>query len=103
MTNKQIENISKQVNKLSLKDESFEEYTPKELEYLDKYKEYTNNRFDDDELYEIITKNKFDDQRIQREFSEMIKLINKKGDEYGWQVIEKGKSIISLIRNESCY
>jgi hypothetical protein len=101
--NKQVENISKQVNKLSLKDESFEEYTPQEIKYLDKYKEYTSNRFDDDELYEIITKYNFDDDRIQRELSEMMKLIIKKGDEYGWQVIEKGKSMNLLIRNQSCH
>ena len=96
MTNKQVENITKEVNKMSLKDESFEEYTPQEIEYLDRYKEFTNNRFDDDELYTIITKYNFDDERIKRELSEMMKLITKKGDEYGWQVVEKGKSKINL-------
>jgi hypothetical protein len=94
MTNTNKDNITKQVNKLSLKEDSFEEYTPQEIEYLDKYKEFTSNRFDDDELYDIITKYNFDDNRIQRELSEMLKLINKKGDEYGWQVVEKGKSKI---------
>ncbi len=97
MINKQIDNISNKVNKLSVRDESFEEYTPQEIEYLDKYNEYTNNRFDDDELYEIITKYNFDDERIKRELNDMMKLITKKGDEYGWQVIEKGKSIFYVI------
>jgi hypothetical protein len=92
MTNKQVENISKQANKLSLKDESFEEYTQQEIQYLDRYKEYSNNHFDDEELYDIITKYNFDDERIERELSDMLKLINKKGDEYGWKVVEKGKS-----------
>jgi predicted RecB family nuclease len=87
-----VENISKEMNKVSLKDESFEEYTDKEIEYLDKYKEFTNYRFEDDELYNIITKYNFDDERIKRELTDMLKLITKKGDEYGWQVVEKGKS-----------
>jgi len=98
MTNKQIDNISKQINKVSISDkkldDSYEEYTSKEIEYLDKYKEYTKHKMDDEELYDIIIKYDFNDFKIKNELSEMMKLINKKGDEYGWQMIEKGKSII---------
>ena len=97
MTNKQIENISKQINKISMSDkkldDSYEEYTNKEIEYLDKYKEYTKYKLDDEELYDIITKYDFNDFKIKNELSEMMKLINTKGDDYGWQMIEKGKSI----------
>jgi hypothetical protein len=74
--------------------ESFEEYTEKEIEYLDRYKEYSKGHFDDDELYEIITKFNFDNQRIERELDAQLKLIEKKGDDYGWKVVEKGKSKI---------
>jgi hypothetical protein len=87
-----VENITKQLNKTSLKDESFEEYTEREIEYLDKYKEFTKGHFDDDELYDIITKYNFDEDKIETVLQEQLKLINKKGDEYGWQVVEKGKS-----------
>ena len=93
---KQIENLNKQVKQLTVKDtkkdESFEEYTAKELEYLDKYHAYTDNKLDDEELYEIIIKHDFEDNSIKRELNEYLKLVNKKGEEYGWQQVVKGKS-----------
>ena len=87
MTNKQIENISKQVNKISMLDKKLD----------DSDEEYTNFKMDDEELYDIIVKYDFNDFKIKNELSEMMKLIKKKGDEYGWQMIEKGKSILFII------
>jgi hypothetical protein len=97
----QIENLTQSIKKLEVKtdkilsklDESFEEYTPKELEYLDKYQEFTNGLFEDEELYEIISKHNFDDAKIKRDVQELMKYM-KKSDEYSWKKIEGGKGKI---------
>ena len=96
-SNKQMENLNKQVKQMTIgnqkkQEESFEEYTEQEIEYLDKYKAFTNDQLDDDELYEVITKHDFDDDKIKRELNEYLKLVHKKGEEYGWQTVTKGKS-----------
>ena len=77
-------------------DESLE-YTERELEYLDRYKELSGDALDDDELYDLIIKYNFDDERIRNEVKQILQYIAKKGEEYGWTKIEKGKSIIHLI------
>jgi cytidylate kinase len=73
-------------------DESYEEYTEKELEYLDRYKNFTKNNLDDEELYDIILKHNFDDKKITKELEDYMKLVYKKGEEFGWQRVVKGKS-----------
>jgi hypothetical protein len=102
MSNKQNTNSNTQSKQVAVKDtkkhdESYEEYTDKELAYLDKYQAFSHNQFDDEELYEIITKHDFDDSSIQRELREYMKLVDKKGEEYGWQAVVKGKSKVLLI------
>ena len=102
-TKKELENFNDSVNRLAQKtdrvlskvtelEESFEEYTEKELEYIDKFKLMTENTMEDEDLYEIIIKYNFDDNKIKQELQEYMKLVKKKGDEYGWTKIEKGKS-----------
>lgn len=88
---KLVEKTNKDLN-LSNSDESYEEYTQRELEYIDKYKPIALYRMEDQELYEIITKHKFNDEKIENEIKEFVKLINIKGDDYGWTVIDEGKS-----------
>jgi hypothetical protein len=96
---KEIENINrlaektdKVLSKVAQEDDSVEEYTERELEYIDRYKEITGNEMEDEEIYDIILKYNFDDSRIKREIEEQMKLIWKKGEEYGWTKIENGKS-----------
>ena len=80
------------LSKVTNLDESVEEYTQRELEYLDRYKELTGDAMDDEEIYDIIIRYNFDDVKIEREINELIKLVKKKGEEYGWTKIENGKS-----------
>ena len=77
---------------ISQSEESFEEYTQKELNYIDKYKSMSMNRMSDEEVYDIIVKFDFNDEKIEYEIKEMKFLINQKGDDYGWNVIDKGNS-----------
>ena len=73
-------------------DDSLDIYNEKEIEYLDKYKELSENTIDDDELYNIIIKYNFDDFMIKKEVLEHRNLVKKRGEEYGWTKIERGKS-----------
>lgn len=70
-------------------DESYEEYTEKELKYLDKFQ---NDLMDDEELYDIITKFKFDDEKIAHEIGRLRGLLEAKGDDYSWKKVEQGKA-----------
>ena len=79
-------------NPQSSLDESVEEYTDKEIQYLDRFKSLTGPAMDDDELYEIIIKHNFNDRKIREEIEDLLKLVKNKGEEYGWTKIEKGKS-----------
>ena len=76
----------------SQSEESFEEYTEKELKYIDKYKPMSMNRMSDEEVYDIIVKYDFNDEKIEGEMKEFKKLINHKGDDYTWNIIDKGNS-----------
>lgn len=73
-------------------DESYEEYTEEELRLLDKYKAVSNGKMDDDDIYDLIVKHNKDDAKIRRDIDEFVKLLSKKGDDYGWKVVEGGKS-----------
>jgi hypothetical protein len=78
---------------LSNSEESYEEYTPNELEYIDKYKSMAHNRLTDDEVYDLICKFNFIDEKIEREIKEFTRLTLNKGDDYSWSIIDSGKSI----------
>lgn len=82
-------NISKPNQKL---EESFEEYTEEEIRALDKYKGISKNKLDDEEIYDLMTKFNNDDTKIRKEIEHHLKLITKKGDDYGWSKVEDGKS-----------
>ena len=79
---------------ISNSEESVEEYTERELNYIDKYKLMALNRMTDEEIYEIIIQHNFNDEKIEREINEFKKLISFKGDDYGWNIIDKGNSKI---------
>jgi len=83
--------LEKSLN-LSNSEESYEEYTPKEIEYIDKYKAMALNRMTDEEIYDIIMKYNFNDEKIEREIKDYTKLILNKGDDYSWSIIDEGKS-----------
>lgn len=93
-TNKPDNYLGNKFEKLNISqsEESFEEYTEKELNYIDKYKLKSLNRMTDEEIYDIIIKYDFNDEKIEREINEFTKLINFKGDDYGWNIIDKGNS-----------
>ena len=95
-TNQKVDKITERIDttlKVTPKHEdSFEEYTPKELEYLDRYKLLTGDLMEDEDIYDIILKYNFDDKRIKDEINEALKLLKNKGEEYGWTKIEHGKS-----------
>ena len=84
--------LEKSLN-LSNSEESYEEYSPKELQYIDKYKAMALNRLTDDEVYDIICKYNFNDEKIEREIKEFTKLVLNKGNDYSWTIIDAGKSI----------
>lgn len=95
MTTKQSNNIENKQDKL---EESYEEYTQREIEHIDKYKLLTGDSMSDEDIYEIIMRHNYDDSLIREEISEFKKLLKFKGEDYGWTKIEKGKSkIINLI------
>ena len=71
-------------------DESFEEYTPEEIELLDKWQSRTNNKFDDSDLYDAFVRANFKEEEIEAQINEMLKDLQK-GNEYSWQVVEKKK------------
>lgn len=84
---------------LSNSEESYEEYTPKELSYIDKYKAMALNRLTDDEVYDIVCKYNFNDEKIEREIKEFTKLILNKGDDYSWTIIDTGKSKFCFLQS----
>ncbi len=84
--------LEKSLN-LSNSEESYEEYSPKELQYIDKYKAMALNRLTDDEVYDIICKYNFNDEKIESEIKEFTKLVLNKGNDYSWTIIDAGKSI----------
>lgn len=85
------EDLQKSLN-LSNSEESIEEYTPKELEYIDKYKAMALNRMTDEEIYDLLIKYNYDQEKIERDIKEYTKLILNKGDDYSWAVIDDKKS-----------
>jgi len=91
-TDIKLSNQFKKSLNLSNSEESYEEYTPKEIQYIDKYKALALNRMTDDEVYDIIVKFDFNDEKIEREIKEYTKLILNKGDAYSWSIIDTGKS-----------
>ena len=105
--NKEIQKVKDSLESLTVEDkqkqseksldESVEEYTEKELEYLDKYKSLSEFMMEDEEIYDIIVRHNFNDRKIKEEIDEILKLMKKKGDEYGWTKIEKGKSNYKFI------
>ena len=80
--------------------EEYEEYTDKEVEHIDRYKKLTGQTMEDEEIYEIIIKNNFDDKKIRNEILEYTQLLKKKGEDYNWTVVEKGKSKIYFLNLE---
>jgi hypothetical protein len=42
----------------------------------------------DEEIYDLIIKYNFDEDKIRREIEELMQLVTKKGEEYGWTKIE---------------
>lgn len=90
-TDKLVVKPNKALNR-SNSDDSYEVYSEKDLEYLDKYKPLSLHRMEDEELYDIITKHNFNDEKITNEIKEFTKLLNHKGDDYGWNIIESGNS-----------
>ena len=50
------------------------------------------NRMSDEEIYEIVIKHNFNDERIEREIKDFTKIIKHKGDDYGWNIVDKGNS-----------
>lgn len=77
---------------------SVSEYNQKELEYLDKFLPEVENaidviaylNFQEPELYDIIIDCNFDDRKIREHIKEKIRYIKLRGEDFGWNVIDKG-------------
>lgn len=78
----------------AVNEKSAEFYTPREVEYLDKYGAVSDNQLDDEELYQIITKHNFNDEKILNEVKSTIKRIEARGEEYQWGNVQNGKKKI---------
>lgn len=78
------------------KDDSVEEYTTKELEFIDKYHAISDNNFEDEDLYDLIIKYNYDNEKIMKDLNQMMRDI-KLGDEFKWH--EQGKSKYSRLIN----
>ena len=65
------------------------EYTEKEKEYLSKYIQMAKNSMVENELYELIIQTNFNEQKIEEEIQHRLKLIEAKGDDYGWTEVKK--------------
>ena len=63
----------------------------KQQEYLRKYSKMANKAFDKNELLNIIIKHNYNNVKIESEIKERLKLIEMKGDDYGWNEVRKGK------------
>lgn len=102
---KAVDKLAEKTNKnlnLSNSEESYEEYTEKELYFIDKYRPLSLYRMEDEEIYDIVLKHNFNEEKIENEIKEFVRLINIKGDDYGWNIIDEGKSIkyAYFIRND---
>ena len=75
----------------TIEQQSTEYYTPQEIEFLDKYTLIAENLLDDEELYEIITKYDFNEEKIKKEVLDIVKSIQKRGDDYEWGEVKNGK------------
>ena len=71
------------------KEDDVSEYTDKEVEYIDRYLPMAKNALDESELYDLIIEYKFNDARIEEEIKHRLKLIEAKGDDYGWTEVKK--------------
>lgn len=63
----------------------------KQQNYLRKYSRMAKKAFDKNELLNIILKYNYNDSKIEEEIKERLKLIEAKGDDYGWNEVKKGK------------
>jgi Mg/Co/Ni transporter MgtE len=55
----------------------------------------------DEEIYDIIVKHNYDDRKIREVILEHMETLKKRGEEYNWTLVEKGKSISIVIQNKS--
>lgn len=66
-------------------------YTPKEVEYLDKYGLLSENLLDDEQIYELVIKHNFNDERILNDVNLAVAEIKSRGEDYMWGDVENGK------------
>ena len=86
-------------NQANINLEEYEEYTEKEIEYIDKYKKISGDTMEvrislkqDEEIYDLIIKYNYDDKKIRDSILDHLEFIKKRGDDYNWTLVEKGKS-----------
>lgn len=87
---KKEQNLPKKENKEDSLDEEVEEYTPEEIELLDKMHQFSNSKFEDEEIYDVMVKFHNDEEMIKNELKQMMKDFSK-GDEYNWTEIGKSE------------
>ena len=73
----------------------------KKQEYLRKYTKMANKAFDKNELLNIIIKYNYNNDKIESEIKERLKLIETKGNDYGWNEVRKGKKPKPIETNET--
>lgn len=73
-------------------DDSYEVYTQEEIDLIDSCKKITGKLLEDEEIYELILKYNYDKNKVKKELIEYIDLVNKKGDDYTWNLVQKDKN-----------
>lgn len=83
--------------------DSYEFYTEKEIEMIDNMKKISGDTMDDEEIYDIIVKHNFIESKVKNEVLDIIDKLRKKGDEYEWNVVQKGKEKAELKKQPNNY
>ena len=63
----------------------------KDSSLIYKYSKYAKNALDENEIYNIIINNNYIEEKIINEIKEKARIIEEKGDDYGWKEVKKGK------------
>ena len=63
----------------------------KDSSLIYKYSKYAKNALDENEIYNIIINNNYIEEKIINEIKQKAKIIEEKGDDYGWKEVKKGK------------
>ena len=73
-------------------------FSKRDYSLIYKYSKFAKNALDENEIYDVIKKNNYNEEKIIKDIKERAKIIEEKGDDYGWKEVKKGKIIKEEIR-----